>query len=113
MMAPRERARELLPEDLFAGIELRAAPLVIDVRSRAEFARGHVPGAINIPFWRFWLRRTTIPARHDDPIIVYCGHGPRARLAGASLLRRGFHNLRYLAGHMAAWRRAGLPEERG
>lgn len=113
MTPDRARLRELLPEDLAAGMELRASPLVVDVRSRAEFVRGHVPGAVNIPFWRFWLRHPKIAARHDDPIVVYCGHGPRARIAAAALRRRGFHNLRYLAGHMAGWRRARLPVERG
>jgi rhodanese-related sulfurtransferase len=113
MTPDRERPREVAPEDLLAGMELRAAPLVIDVRSHREYAQGHVPGAINIAFWRLWTGTVDLPAAPDDPIVVYCGHGPRAQIAASALRRRGFRNLRYLAGHMAGWRRAGLPEKTG
>lgn len=113
MTADRQDDREVLPEDLLAGMELRAAPLVLDVRSRAEFVQGHVPGATHIPFWRLWLSTRDVPASLDEPIIVYCGHGPRAHLAAAALRRGGFRHVRFLAGHMAGWRRARLREERG
>ena len=49
----------------------------------------------------------------DETLVVYCGHGPRAWIAARALRRRGFADVRYLKGHMAAWRRAGLREDRG
>ena len=94
---------------LFAAISADSAPRVLDVRTAEEFAAGHVPGAINIPF----QHAGRLDAAHDEPLIVYCGHGPRAWIAGRTLRRRGFTAIRYLRGHMAAWRRAQLPEERG
>ena len=103
---------DLAPEDLVASMEVHAAPLVLDVRSRAEFVRGHVPGAVHIPFWRLWLGTRAISAAPDDPIVIYCGHGPRARIAAAALRRRGFRRLACLSGHWAGWRQRRLPEER-
>ena len=87
------------------------APVILDVRSGAEFRQGHVPGAVHVPFWRlaFGVPRV-IPAA--GPIVVYCGHGPRAYFARAMLSVHGVPDVACLAGHMAGWRRAGFPEER-
>lgn len=92
--------------DLAARIAARTAPVVLDVRSAWEFRLGHVPGAIRVPFWRIRAHLHRIPARQDDEIVVYCGHGPRAWWAEASLRRRGFRHVLDLAGHWARWRRA-------
>ena len=101
----------MAPEALLSAVERHAAPVILDVRSRAEFAGGHVPGAVHAPFWRLWLGARDVPAGPDDPIVVYCGHGPRARIAAAALRRQGFRRIACLAGHMAGWRKAGLPED--
>jgi rhodanese-related sulfurtransferase len=90
-------------------IDARVAPVALDVRSGSEYAQGHVPGAVNIPFWRIPV--ADIPASPDDLVIVYCGHGPRAYIARGLLRLRGFRRVAFLAGHMANWRTAGLPEE--
>ena len=90
-----QRLREL--------IDAGAAPVILDVRSRLEYANGHVPGAVHIPFWR--AATSDIPASPEDPIVVYCGHGPRASIARALLQRRGFTRVACLAGHMARWNR--------
>ena len=85
---------------------------MLDVRSRGEFVSGHVPGAVNIPFWLIARRISSIPAARNEPIVVYCGHGPRAWIAAATLRRHGFQQVSYLEGHMSGWSRAGLPQER-
>lgn len=85
-------------------------PTILDVRSAREFAAGHVPGAVNIPFARIGARVNELRADRA-PLVVYCELGPRAWIAGWVLRRAGF-TVDYLKGHMAAWRRARLPEER-
>jgi rhodanese-related sulfurtransferase len=99
--------------DLSSAIAAGTAPAILDVRSRAEFLRGHVPGAIHIPFWLIGRRIASVPASADDPVVIYCGHGPRALIAGATLKARGFRRVVYLAGHMSGWSHAGFPEQRG
>ena len=100
---------DVAQEDLLAEINAGTAPLILDVRSSPEFAAGHVPGAVHLPFWSAFVRAGRIRARRDDPIVIYCGHGPRAHMAASALRLRGFRNLRFLRGHMSGWRRAGLP----
>jgi len=102
---------DLDPPDLLERIAGTTPLLIIDVRSHAEFAAGHIPGAINIPFWAIpWTDELGVAA--DDSIVVYCGHGPRAQLARAVLRARGFTRVACLAGHMAKWRESGYPVER-
>ena len=103
---------DVQPAELLERIVAGDAPRILDVRSAAEFAAGHVPGAINIPFYAVPFRAGELGPRHDDPVIVYCGHGPRAHLASAALRARGFTRVSCLAGHMAEWLRAGHPVER-
>lgn len=105
---PVERIRA---EALLARMESGAAPVILDVRSRAEFARGHVPGARHIPFWRISRRIRELSLPPDAELVVYCGHGPRAVIAGQALRRHGFTRIRYLEGHFSKWRGAGLREE--
>jgi rhodanese-related sulfurtransferase len=100
-------------DHLLAAIRAGTAPTILDVRSRAEFEAGHLPGAIHLPFWQVGARLGEIPGVKTDPIVVYCGHGPRAWMAGAVLRRRGFTDVGYLEGHMSGWHSAGLPETRG
>jgi len=98
---------------LLAQIEAGTAPTVLDVRSEREFADGHVPGALHIPFWALLTRMSEIPTSSADPVVVYCGHGPRAYVAGAVLSASGFRQVVYLEGHMLKWRQAGLRQEVG
>ena len=89
-----------LAERIAAG----TAPTIVDVRSAAEFARGHVPGAIHIPFWRAGSHLDRLPDKNSD-IVVYCGHGPRAAWAMRTLQRRGFTRVIELTGHWSGWLR--------
>ena len=109
----------MTPGDLLARITAGAAPVILDVRSRREFSRGHVPGARRVSFWTIInpMRRAPLPSLDHtawpaadapgDPgmVVVYCELGPRAWLAGAALRRRWFRRIEYLDGHMFRWRR--------
>jgi MFS family permease len=109
---PQQARAEIRAQALLEKIDSNTAPTIIDVRSREEFARGHVPGAIQIPFEAIGRHVDEIPGLRQDPVVVYCGHGPRAWMAGAVLRWHGFTSVSYLAGHFSQWRAAGLRQER-
>lgn len=104
---------DLSASELMAQITARTPPVILDVRSRREFARGHVPGAIHVPFWQVALGSEKLFAFQESRIVVYCGHGPRAYVAGSALRRRGFKSVAYLVGHMKNWRSMKCPLEAG
>jgi hydroxyacylglutathione hydrolase len=110
--SPTSVGSTISPAALLDRIGRGDAPVVVDVRSAGEFAAGHVPGAVNIPFTSVLTGSPDVPGEKSAAIVIYCGHGPRAWLAGTGLRLRGYARVTYLAGHMAGWRRAGLPEER-
>jgi rhodanese-related sulfurtransferase len=97
--------------ELNARIERGDPPRILDVRSRGEFAAGHIPGAVNIPFTQALSGMGEVLGSASDETVVYCGHGPRAYLAGMALQRGGRRHIVYLTGHWAAWRVARLRSE--
>jgi rhodanese-related sulfurtransferase len=97
--------------ELAAQIQAGTPPPILDVRSRGEFDEAHVPGAVHVPFYAILSRRDEIPRSDDQPLVVYCEHGPRAGLARAGLWMAGAGEVRFLDGHMTAWKKDGLPVE--
>ena len=83
--------------------------VVLDVRTPAEFAAGHVPGAVNIPYDQVASRLGEIPK--GDEIVLYCHSGRRAGLAAEVLTANGYQKLAHLEGDMPGWQQAGRPVE--
>ncbi len=115
----RANIREIDPIRLEA---LRAAGVpVIDVREPAEFAAGHLPGAVNIPRGVLEFEvdghpavgdmRDPALAHRDRPVVMYCRSGGRSALAAEALQRLGFSEPLSLAGGYAAWCATGRPME--
>jgi pyruvate/2-oxoglutarate dehydrogenase complex dihydrolipoamide dehydrogenase (E3) component/rhodanese-related sulfurtransferase len=63
-------------------------PLLIDVRTPAEFSVGHIPEAVNIPVDEIRSRLGELP--RDREIATYCHVGQRGYLAASILRQRGF-----------------------
>ncbi len=103
-------APDLAPATLQSLRDADEAPLVIDVRSAEEYAAGHIPGALNIPFDRVAQRISDLDAPRG--VALYCLVGPRARKGEAALSEAGYRSVFHLEGGFAAWQAAGLPVER-
>jgi rhodanese-related sulfurtransferase len=65
---------------------------VVDVRTAQEFASGHVPGAINIPYEEVGKRTAEI-GPPSTPVVLYCRSGRRSAIAADSLKKAGYQNL--------------------
>lgn len=61
---------------------------IIDVRTSAEFASGHLQGALSIPYTRLRERLEIIPK--DKVLYVHCASGKRAALASSYLKSLGY-----------------------
>jgi rhodanese-related sulfurtransferase len=96
--------------ELLRRIESKCAPTIVDVRFRSEFDQGHVPGAINTPFWAPQVAK--LPEDRGTELVIYCGHGQRAWIARQLLALRGYRNASLLEGHAKGWKEAVLPLEK-
>jgi phage shock protein E len=74
---------------------------LVDVRTREEFAAGHIAGAVNIPVDELATRLGELGARDHD-VVVYCASGMRSASAARLLARAGFTSVHDL-GPMSAW----------
>ena len=100
------------PRELAKRIGTGSPPVVVDVRTGFEFRSGHIPGAINAPIWKIVLRLAPLPPDRQAEMVVLCALGPRAVMAKVLLGLFGYRNVTLLTGHMAAWRRSGLSQEK-
>jgi rhodanese-related sulfurtransferase len=96
--------------ELLRRIDAKCAPTIVDVRFRSEFDAGHVPGAINTPF--FAPQVAKLPKDKRTELVIYCGHGQRAWIAKQLLALRGYRNASLLEGHAKGWKEAVLPLEK-
>lgn len=81
--------------------------VVLDVRSPAEFAKGHVPGALNIDVNAPGFSDKMTGFDKAKPILVNCHVGSRGAIASAELGKLGFKNVYNLEGGLDGWEKAG------
>ncbi len=74
---------------------------LIDVRTREEFADGHLPGAVNIPVQELDRRMSELEPR-DKPVVLYCRSGNRSGHAARALRSAGWAHVHDL-GAMSQW----------
>jgi rhodanese-related sulfurtransferase len=61
---------------------------LVDVREPDEFAKGHIPGARNLPLSQ--LRQRYRELSREEPVTLYCGVGQRAYFAARFLAQHGY-----------------------
>ncbi|WP_338741187.1 rhodanese-like domain-containing protein [Haloplanus salilacus] len=95
---------EINPEEVESLLDAEDRPRIVDIRSPAEFARGHIPWSENVPF-------NELPDRIDefadaDHIVTVCPHGKAsvqaARLIG-SYEGTTAERIESMAGGLEAW----------
>jgi len=103
---PLERLGQMSVHELN---ERNSSLQVLDVRSPAEWKRGHVRGAHHIYVPE--LRNRINELDRNKPTAVYCGSGYRASIATSILKQQGFNDLWNVPGSWEAWKKAKLPVE--
>ncbi len=96
-----------LPAAEFAAAAKLPDTMLLDVRTPAEFAAGHIAGAVNID-----VEAATFPqlVAELDPAknyAVYCRSGNRSKVAMTAMGQAGFGHLFDLDGGIGAWQSAG------
>ena len=78
---------------------------LLDVRTSGEFRTCHIPGAVNVPLDQVARYRDQLVAA-DEPVVVICQMGGRAKQAQDKMTQAGASNFHVLAGGMVAWQQA-------
>lgn len=87
--------------------------VVVDVRTPAEFASGHVPGAVNIPLDQLKGRLSELDPHKDKAVAVICQSGSRSAAASMTLVESGFTGVVDIAGGTSNWISAGHDVTKG
>lgn len=81
--------------------------ILLDVRSKAEFRAGHLPGALNIERGRIEWFIPNIVKDTQRHIYVYCRSGMRSAFATERLLEMGYANVTHIKAGFLGWLNAG------
>lgn len=74
---------------------------LLDVRDAGQYAKEHIPGAVNIEWRKVFAERAKLPK--DKSILVYCNTGSFSGQVAMALRLDGFENVRILHGGFGAW----------
>ncbi len=87
-------------------------PILLDVRTRREFKRGHIADAKLIPVQELQKRLGELAAYKHTDILIYCATGNRSTVASKILIDNGFKRIINMRYGIAQWSRINYPVEK-
>lgn len=83
---------------------------VIDVREKADFKKGHIVGALNVPLSEIKNNQLSALEKFKaSPIIMVCNAGMVSSQASQLMVKAGFESVHNLKGGMGDWQSNNLP----
>ena len=101
------------PDELESLLRERPDVRLLDVRTPGEHEAVHIRGAYNVPLDTLGEHGPEIRAHVEEPVVLICQSGQRARKAEEALRAAGMQNLHVLDGGVNGWVAAGRPVVRG
>ena len=98
-----------LPALVGAGENALANPLIIDVRTEPEWNKGHLEGAIRIPYEKIGEEISRAAPDKKTPIILYCRTGRRSGIALDTLKKLGYEDVSNLINTREASEKLKIP----
>lgn len=86
----------MMPQRLMDRLHSEDPPVILDVRTDAEYEAGHVEGALHIPVDELRERLDEVP--RDREVAIYCGSGYRSYVAQRLLVNRGWPSVKNVQG---------------
>ena len=80
-------------EEAKAIMDSEKGYIILDVREQDEYAAGHIPGAILIPYTQIEEKADEMLPDKDQLILVYCRSGRRSKIAAEALVELGYTNI--------------------
>lgn len=106
--SPFGQVPETSAGDLHDRLAHGAKIQLLDVRTRREFAHGHISSAVNVPIQSFRKELAHLELDGSRPVVTICKSAHRSPAATRVLRAHGFDAVQ-LAKGMDEWRRQKLP----
>lgn len=87
----------------------RENAVILDIRGQAEFNKGHIINAVNIPTSELETRVSELQKYQDRPVIICCQTGMTASPAITILNKSGLSRVLRLRGGIDSWKQEHLP----
>lgn len=103
-------AKDMSAKDVAAELQKEGTEwIIIDVRTPAEFAEGHLKDANNVDVASEDFEEIIAPLEVDDFYVVYCRTGSRSTKAVEKMEKMGFKNIIHMKDGIEGWQKAQLP----
>ena len=94
--------KTITPAEVLAAIQAEEPQIIIDIRDRASYVVGHIPGALSNPADGFDASMfESLPA--ETPIVISCYRGVMSKQVVQYLESQGFANVASMKGGMNGW----------
>ncbi len=90
-------------------LAVQPRPVLIDVRTPAEFAESHLEGAVLVDFNAPDFRDQIAGYPRDAQYVIYCRSGNRSAGAREIMTELGFTDVADIEGGILAWTQSGHP----
>jgi rhodanese-related sulfurtransferase len=104
-------APETSAERLHSMLGQKGEVLVLDVRTPEEYAKGHIPEAINVPIDSLAAKIREMHVSKETTIVTTCEHGGRSSRAALELRKMGYQATSFC--RIGSWQKDGYKIERG
>ena len=98
-------AHETNAKQLHSLLDRDGKVLILDVRTPQEYARGHVPEAVNVPIDQLAWKIKQMQVSKNTTIVTMCDHGGRSSRAAMQLQKMGYHATSFC--RIDSWRKDG------
>ena len=110
--APAQTIENITSQNAFSLIQDNQGNpdfLILDVRTPAEFASGHIENALNLDFYSETFRNELNNLNKNKTYLVYCKVGGRSQNTLNIMAELNFKEVYNMAGGITAWKAEGFP----
>ena len=104
-------AHETDAQQLHSLLDHNGKVLILDVRTPREYARGHVPEAVNVPIDVLARKVKQMQVAKTTTIVTMCDHGGRSSRAAMELQKMGYHATSFC--RIDSWQKDGYKITKG
>jgi rhodanese-related sulfurtransferase len=104
----RKGGQGVTPQEVTQLINQQEA-VVVDVREKADFSKGHIVESISMPFAKVAERIGELSKYKDKPVIIVDAMGQHSGGVGKQLKDAGFEKVVRLKGGIGTWTSDNLP----